>query len=162
MSPLLRTAFCVLALIASGVRAEEPTRLAIPPNATEVRQLAVPGGRGFQTSYILRAKYPATVVLDHYVHVLRAPWMHCDWIPNWESFLDSTTKPPRTVHQQLHVWLDSRRNRTLTLATQYYSSPQASREPDNDQQRVVLIEHFGQDLKQVANELKLRCPKHAL
>ena len=159
-----RAAVLIVAAIIVGIaRAEEPTPLPLPVHAIGVRQSLVFDGRAIQTDYMLRAKYPATPALEHYLRVIREPWIRCQWSGlNWESFLDGTVKPTQTVHQQLHIWLNPKARRTLVLATKYFSAGQSAREPDNDDQRVVLMEYFAQNVREVARDLQLKCPPNAL
>lgn len=136
-----------------------PTPLAVPDNAVEVRRFEFLRGRAYQTDFTLKVPYPATPAFEHYLKVVPAPWVRCDWSgPEWQSHLDGTDGPTRTVHQQLHMWVNHDARRTLMLATRYVSASDCAPTPLNDDQRVVVVEYFGVDVDDSISVLKLKCP----
>jgi hypothetical protein len=89
--------------------------------------------------------------------------VRCDWVPEWQSFLDAAVTPNRTVHQQMHVWINREARRELLLAMSYYSPPtDCAPRPSNDDQQVIVVEYFSVDVDEVVEKLKLRCPAKPL
>jgi hypothetical protein len=80
----------------------------------------------------------------------------------WESFIDGTVTPNQRVHQQLHMWVNRDSRRTLMLATRYYSSDGCASTPDNNNQRVVIVENLQQNVEDIISKLKLKCPAKEL
>lgn len=138
--------------------AETPTKLSVPQDAIEVRQVSFAQGRAHQTYFTLKAAYPDDRALEHYMKAIPEPWVRCDWAPEWQSFLDGTVKPVRTVHQQLHVWLNRDARRMLALSMKYNSPSDCAPRPLNDEQQVVLVEYLGADVNSEIQRLKLSCP----
>jgi hypothetical protein len=135
-----------------------PTPLTVPESATQVQQLDFLQGRAHQTDFRLKARYPDTRALDHYLKTIGAPWVRCDWVPEWQSFLDGTATPVRTVHQQMHMWVNREERRTLMLSMRYHSPSDCAPDPLNDDQQVVLVEYLGVDVDDTIQQLKLTCP----
>ncbi len=138
---------------------EQPTRIAPPQGASDVKELWLNNGIAFQTYFVMRARYPDNSAMNHYFKVIGEPWVRCDWMPEWQSFLDGTASPIQTVHQKAYAWVHPVNRRILTVATRYYSSEKAMLEPDNESQQVLVLEYFKQDIQQEIARLKLRCPK---
>ena len=154
---------CALLVLGCGMRQETQTSLSVPVGATDLQQRSVFGGSAFQTDFALHAHFPASPARQHYFALVREPWVPCEWGPKetpegWSSFLDGTVMPLVTVHQQLQVWINPQSKRMLLLAVRYYSSGRSFRNPDSDEQRVVLVEYFHQDLAQIVAQLNLSCP----
>ena len=150
-------------LLASALAACQPpaksTILPVPNGALDVRQIDLLEGRAHQTDFTLRVKFPASLALEHYSRVVPEPWIRCDWSgPEWQSFLDGTANPIHTVHQQLHMWVNRPAHRTLLLSTKYYSQGTRAPTPTNDDQRVVVVEYFNDDIDETISRLKLTCP----
>ena len=136
-----------------------PPAFPVPAGALETRQFPLENGRAFQTDFTMQVRYPGTPALDHYAKTVKAPWVRCEWSGlEWQRFLDSTASPPHTVHQQLHMWLNPDSRRTLMLGIRYISSKDSRGRPENDTQRVVVVEYFDQDIKDVVAKLNLKCP----
>jgi hypothetical protein len=150
------------ATIALGVVAcsptGEPTHLSVPDGAVEVRQTSFAGGRAHQTDFTLKVNYPDNRALHHYIKVVPAPWIRCDWAPTWGSHLDGTQAPVRTVHQQLHMWVNREAKRALLLSMRYYSDSDCAPKPLNDDQEVVVVEYMGIDVDDHIKDLQLKCP----
>jgi hypothetical protein len=151
----------VVALQACGFR-EKPTRLDVPEGAIEPRYFRFALGRAHQTSFTLREQYPNNSALEHYAKALPEPWVRCDWVPEWASFLDATVTPIRTVHQQLHVWINREARRSLMLSMSYYSPSDCAPEPLNDEQVVIVLEHTGVSVDTEIRRLDLKCPGRAI
>jgi hypothetical protein len=138
----------------------EPTPIDVPSGASSVERfpLAIQGG-AFQTQFTLQAAYPATPALDFYrAHILK-PWVLCEWSgPEWGNFIDATSKAPVRVHQLVYMWVNREANRTLMLSMRYYSAPDSLSAPDNDSQRVLLVEYMAPDIPSSIKDLNLRCP----
>jgi hypothetical protein len=61
------------------------------------------------------------------------------------------------------MWVNPQANRILLLSVSYDSdAPRDLRQrigpPDNDSQKVILVEYFDQDIKNEIDRLKLQCP----
>ena len=165
----LVVALGALLLLGCGMHAESPTSLPVPTQATDLEQRSVFEGSAFQTDFTVHAQFPASPARQHYLALVQAPWVPCEWGPKetpegWSSFLDATVTPLRTVHQQLQVWINPQSKRMLLLSVRYYSLGRSIRNPDSDEQRVVVIEYFHQDLPETIAQLNLSCPvsKNAL
>lgn len=140
-----------------------PTPLLVPEAAIDLNQFEFLQGRAFQTDFTLKVSYPATPAFEHYLKVVPPPWVRCDWSgPDWQSHLDATQGPVRTVHQQLHMWVNRDARRTLMLSTRYYSAADCAPTPLNDDQRVVVVEYFDVDVDDTISALKLTCPASAV
>jgi hypothetical protein len=159
---LLSVMVAAAALVGCAQR-ETPTVIPVPPGAMDLRQFSFVNGKAFQTDFTLRARFPETPALQHYVKVVGDPWVRCEWSqPEWQRFIDGTVTPNQTVHQQIHMWINPGARRTLLLSTRYYSATAHNRVPDNDNQRVVVVEYFGEDTKEVISRLNLKCPLEAV
>lgn len=87
------------------------------------------------------------------------PWRYCVWSEKeWQSFGDFNEGRNRTIHQQLHMWVNPDAKRILALALRYTSAGSRSGEPDNDMQSVVLVEQISTDVKQAISDMQLKCP----
>jgi len=137
---------------------DAPTQLPVPERAIEPKQFKRAAGRAHQTTFTLRAQYPDNSALEHYAKAVPEPWVRCDWVPEWESFLDGTVKPLQTVHQQMHIWINREARRSLLLSMQYYSPSDCAPNPLNDEQQVIVVEYMGVDVDDEIRRLKLRCP----
>jgi hypothetical protein len=84
--------------------------------------------------------------------------MRCDYAPEWDSFLDATVKPIRTIHQQMHIWVNRKERRSLLLSMRYYSPSDCAPKPLNDEQEVIVLEHMGVDIEEEIRIFKLKCP----
>ena len=142
-----------------AIAAELPTLLTVPSEAKQLIQLFILDGRAYQTSFTLKTPYPATPALDHYSQQLAEPWTRCEWIPKWERFLDGTVNPVQTVHQHGTVWINPEQRRSLMLAMRYLSPGKSAGNPRNENQHVIVVEYFDQDVKELVSLLKLKCPK---
>jgi hypothetical protein len=154
---LLAIAVGVLALLGCGF-GEAPTQLAVPEGAIEPKQVKFAWGRAHQTIFTLRAQYPNDSALAHYAKALPEPWIRCDWVPEWDSFLDGTVEPVRTVHQQMHIWVNREASRSLLLSMRYYSPSDCAPKPLNDEQEVIVLEHMGVDVEEEIRTFNLKCP----
>lgn len=150
------------AALAGCTQRETPTAIPVPPGATDLRQFSFVNGKAFQTDFTLRARFPDTPALRHYAKIMTDPWVRCEWsAPEWQRLIDGTVTPNQIVYQQNHMWVNPGARRTLLLTTKYYSATARDRVPDNDDQRVVVVEYFGEDTKEVISRLNLKCPPEA-
>jgi len=154
---VLTIAAGTLALVACGF-GQAPTKLPVPEAAIEPEQITFALGRAHQTIFTLRAAYPNNTALEHYTKALPEPWIRCDYAPEWDSFLDATVKPTRTIHQQMHIWVNREERRSLLLAMRYYSPSDCAPKPLNDEQEVIVLEHTGVDIDEEIRTFKLKCP----
>jgi hypothetical protein len=137
----------------------KPTSVEIPSNATSVERFSILNGHAFQTQFTLDAVYPATPALEFYRARLGEPWVLCEWSgPQWQNFEDAQQTPRVGVHQLLYMWINREANRTLMLSMRYYSAPSSRIVPDNNAQKVLLVEYLTPDITRSINELNLRCP----
>ena len=135
----------------------------MPSGATDIKHTVLFDGGAQQTDFILHARYPSALAFEHYSKVIGQPWRYCTWSgKEWQSFTDATGAKTRTVHQQLHMWVNPKAKRTLALALRYSSDTSRQGEPDNELQSVVLIEHMSTDIKETIDNLKLNCPADVL
>jgi hypothetical protein len=155
----MRIVVLLAAALATPAFAEEATQLSAPEGAKGLREDRILDGRAHQTSFTLEVRYPIAPAFEHYSKQLGAPWVECEWIPQWQSFGDHTMKPPRRVHQQATIWINPKQRRTLMVMSRYYSSIEGAGNPEYDTQHVVVVEYFGQDVKQHVESLKLKCPR---
>jgi hypothetical protein len=153
------TLLTMIALLASCRSPEEPTKISPPEGAIDVREVKLTDINAYQTYFTMRVRYPANPALAHYSKVIGQPWIRCDWIPEWQGFVDGTVSPNRTVHQQASVWVNPAARRTLMIASTYQSSANWVGNPESEDQQVVVVEYFDQDIQQIISMLKLRCPK---
>lgn len=155
----IRGFVALVALLSACSETYVPTPLAVPDSAIALQQFEFLQGHAYQTEYTLKAAYPATPAFEHYLRIVPAPWIRCDWSgPNWQRFLDSTEGPTRTVLQQLHMWVNREAERTLMLATRYVSAGDCTSIPLDEDQHVVVVEYFGVDVDDTITHLKLTCP----
>jgi len=56
------------------------------------------------------------------------------------------------------MWVNRPAHRTLLLSTKYYSQGTRAPTPTNDDQRVVVVEYFNDDIDETISRLKLTCP----
>jgi hypothetical protein len=145
-------------VLAACAPKETATILPVPKDALEVRQVDFLDGHAHQTDFTLKVKFPNAPALEHYSNAIQAPWIRCDWDPEWQSFLDSTVTPVQTVHRQLHMWVNPGARRILALATRYYSASDCAPQPQNSEQRVSVVEYMGVDVDDTIAKLKLVCP----
>jgi hypothetical protein len=137
----------------------EPTILGTPPAAIDVGNVVFLQGRAHQTDFTLEVGFPANPAFDYYSNVLEPPWERCDWSgPGWEDFGDITSGSARTIHQQLHMWVNREARRRVALATRYYSPGRCAGEPSNNKQKVVVVEYLNVDVDETISTLKLTCP----
>ena len=147
------------AFLLSCTSDNQPTIFPLPSGATDVKQIDLFAGSAHQTDFLLHARYPSALAFEHYSKVIGQPWRYCTWGgKEWQSFLDATGEKPRTIHQQLHMWVNPNAKRTLALALRYSSETSHQGEPENDLQSVVLIEHMSTNIKETIDNLKLNCP----
>lgn len=154
---MLAIAVGVLVLTACGF-GEAPTQLAAPEGAVELKQVKFAWGRAHQTIFTLRTQYPNDSALEHYAKALPEPWVRCDWVPEWDSFLDATAGPVRTIHQQMHIWVNREARRSVLLSMRYYSPSDCAPKPLNDEQEVIVLEHMGVDVDEEIRTFNLKCP----
>ncbi|MBL0122455.1 MAG: hypothetical protein IPP88_06880 [Betaproteobacteria bacterium] len=149
----------LVAFLVSCTSDDQPTTFPIPTGATDITQTTLLPGRAYQTDFILHATYPSAVAFEHYSRVIGQPWRYCTWGgKEWQSFKDFTGGQKRTIHQQLHMWVNPKAKRTLALALRYSSETTVGGAPESDSQSVVLIEHMSTDVKEAIDTMKLNCP----
>lgn len=149
----------IFTILASCTSENKPTSFPMPPGATEVRNTVLLADSAYQTDFILHATYPSTLAFAHYSKVIGMPWRYCVWSgKEWQSYGDHNEGRIRSIHQQLHIWVNPEAKRTLTLALRYTSAGSRIGEPDNDMQSVILVEQMSTDVKQAINDLQLKCP----
>jgi len=150
---LLLLAFCV-----SNVCLAADLRYPVPPGAKDQRHVRLADTGGEQDYFVVVQPYPSTSVLEHYRKVF-ARWIECKPAEaGWQSFGDLSAPTPRLVHQLLREWVRPDNKSVVTLGIMYYSDGTQRRQlPDNDTQRVVLIEHEVPDGRAAAKELGYTC-----
>jgi hypothetical protein len=156
----------IVVLIASLLLAEsassQPTKLPLPAGAKDVQEIELSEGGAHETYFKIDVPYPENPALEHYKAIVKKPWVRCSWIPVWESFIDGTSHPPRTVYQQATVWINRDTKRTLMVSSQYSAPEKSGERPDNNDQKVVVIEYMHQDVDKIIATLKLQCPEFAM
>ena len=157
---LVRAPLLLVLLIAVGC-SSEPTPLEIPPGAANVERFLFLDGRAHQTQFELNVAFPEAPALAFYEHALPSQWIKCEWVPAWSRFVDAQGKEPYTVHQQLHMWVNPELERMLMLSLRYHSSKDCCEVPDNQTQRVVVVEYLRTSVADAIEQLKLRCPPEA-
>lgn len=147
--PLLLT----LSLVTPSNSIELPTRLSKPEGAFNIQEGNLTDVEAYETYFTMKVAYPANPAIAHYSNVIGSPWVRCEYIPEWESYLRGN----RVVHQQAFIWVNKPARRSLMVASQYYSSAKRAGKPDNDNQQVFVVEYFNEDVRQVISSLKLKC-----
>lgn len=145
-------------LLAACQSREEPTRLSLPVGAVDVQEVQLLGGKAHETLFTMQVRFPANPALKHYSKEIKGPWVRCNWVPEWQSFVDGTEVPNKTVHQQMYVWINRPAKRMLTLSSRYYSSEHCPGEPENEVQQVILVEYLDANIDDTISHLKLECP----
>jgi hypothetical protein len=129
----------------------------IPDGARNQRHLRLFDTGGEQNYFEIVRPYPSTFVLEQYRKVF-SRWTECKPAETWQSFGDLSTPKPRFVHQLLREWVRPDNRSVVTLAVLYYSEGTEHRaRPDNDTQRVVLIEYEVPDGRAMAENLGYKC-----
>lgn len=88
---------------------------------------------------------------------MTSPWVYCEWGPEWSRFGDAQETVSYTVHQQLHMWVNRKAQRTLMLSMRYRSPDKCCKVPDNNLQHIMLVEYIGDDVEEQIKRLDLRC-----
>ena len=153
----MRAVAFIVFFILSGDLIAAPTRYPIPSGATAIRHLRITDTGGEQDYFEIRLEYPSTLILDHYRKVF-SRWTECKPPKTWQSFGDITGPSPRFIHQLLSQWVSADNRSSVTLAARYYSEGVQHRSrPDNDIQRVALIEYKVPDARAHAALLGYQC-----
>ena len=127
------------------------------PEGAQHRQHLRLANMGEQDYFEIDRPYPSTFVLDHYRKVFRR-WTECKLDDTWRSFGDVSGSNPRFIHQLVREWLRSDNHSVVTLAIRYYSKGAQHRAlPDDDIQRVVLIEYEVPDAKAMVEQRGSKC-----
>jgi hypothetical protein len=130
----------------------------VPSGAIDVTHRTFNGGHAFQTDFKLTAKFPANPALTHYSKLLDGSWKKCTWIKGWSHYLDGTRDPAVMIHEAGDIWLKPEAKRYIMLSVRYVSSDTcAGDRPENDQQKVVLVEYADVNTSDVRQELGLSC-----
>ena len=147
----------LLLLVAGGACLGAPMQYPVPDGAQNQRHLRLSDTGGEQDYFEIARPYPSTFVLDHYRKVF-SQWKECKSAETWQSFGDLSVPQPRFVHQLLREWVSPDNKSVATLALLYYSAGSQHRAvPDNDTQRVVLIEYKVPDGGAMAETLGYKC-----
>jgi hypothetical protein len=133
---------------------ELPTRLPKPEGAFNIHEGNLTDVEAYETYFTMKVAYPANPAIAHYSNVIGAPWVRCEFIPEWLSHLRGN----RVVHQQAFMWVNKPARRTLLVASKYYSSAKRAGKPENDDQLVFVVEYFNEDAQEVISSLELKCP----
>ena len=136
----------------------KPTPLELPEGATNVEMFSIFQVSGHQTVFTIEVKYPANPAFTHVATQLDGSWELCDWIPEWQSFIDGTVEPEIRVHQQAFIWVKRSENRRLLLSSRYESARTWNGAPENDEQTVIVVEYFDDDVEDTIDWLNLSCP----
>lgn len=147
---LLMSGFC-----AAGVASD--LRYPVPDGARNPRHIRLADTGGEQDYFDVARPYPSVSVLDHYRKVF-AKWTECKPPEPWQSFGDVSGAQPRFIHQLIWQWVKPDNRSVMTLLIRYESEGARHRvRPDNDIQRVVLIEYAVPDGLAAAKELGGKC-----
>ena len=107
-----------------------------------------------QIYYDVNLTYPKTALTGEHFKKLRAlGWSKCT-APRegWESYIDVSQgeNRERSVFQNISYWYKDKT--LLTISMMYYASVTKEKRcievPDNSQQRVIILEHSGPDVKE--------------
>jgi hypothetical protein len=154
----LIVAFCTLINLSY---ADEAASVFPPPSgAVNVMNHTFNDGGAHQTDFVMHAKYPASPAYQHYSNAVGRTWQTCaGWGGDkWERYLDGSHGPLKTVHQQLHMWVNAASRRTLVLGVRYLSSDNCGDDPESDEQHVVLVEYLDQDVPAIMKLYGVQCP----
>ena len=114
-----------------------------------------------QLFYRLNEAYPSINVLNYYKeYFLKYNWRECKNNTNeWESFIDATITPGRSVHQVIHYWIKKNESKLGIISLRYYSESRKSKSiPDNNVQNVFVLMQRGLDnLENELSRLSLDC-----
>lgn len=150
----------LLVLAISGCSAEDSawTAFPIPEQAVEVRETGNEASMKI-TSFVVKAEFPDTTILDFYRERLAPPWVLCEGRTKWDSYSDKFGPDPFFVHSLRKSWANIEASRLLMIRLSYESDGEQFREmPDNDNQIVELFELVDEDLALKFPTGKIRCP----
>ena len=115
-------------------------------------------GIAYERVYFLNKKYPYNGVVKHYESVIERPWIPCQPQDGWTGYLDSSGKETAYVHRIMRHWANHDSSRLLMLAISYRSlGTKVLKEPNNDNQTILLVEYIQPNLKSSLKELELIC-----
>jgi hypothetical protein len=155
-------AFCFVAFTSAAIFAVGPTfdEFSLPPGAFDVERTTFLDGHARGIKFRIRAKYPESPALGHYLKVVGEPWSDCGEEDSWKRMQDSTNLGRRiTVHQQTHTWKDEdvKGERVLVLTSNYYSSTQTGGFPESEEQHISFEEFVEQDFAEWRHVFGPRC-----
>ena len=146
-----------LAFVTPSNSIELPTQLSKPEGAFNIHEGNLTDVEAYETYFTMKVAYPANPAIAHYSNVIGAPWIRCEFIPEWSSYRQGN----RVVHDQAFMWVNKPARRTLLVASKYYSSAKRGGKPENDDQLVLVVEYFNEDVQEVISSLKLKRPRGA-
>jgi hypothetical protein len=153
-------AFFFVVFASAAIFAVGPTfdEFSPPTGAFDVERTTFQDGHGRGTKFRMRAKYPESPALSHYLKVVGEPWLDCGEEGSWKRMQDLTNLGRKiAVHQQTHTWKDVKGERVLVLTINFYSSTQAGGFRETDDQHISLEEFVEQDFAQWRHVFGPRC-----
>ena len=149
-------------LYAASSSASDWDTFPLYPEAQGVKEFTLFEGQAHEIFFTIEAPYPFSGVIDHYNKHISDPWIPCaSRSEGWSAFGDVSGKTHRFVHQYIHYWANFNKQRLLSLSIKYYSSgAEYRKKPDNNTQRIILIEYKHQDVHDALKWLSIECEKN--
>jgi len=103
---------------AAGVEGVPP----IPGKAFNVEDYTVAGSETLQATFRLKAPYPTSRIMAHYLSGVGPAWTRCESRhPGWQVYVDTSAGTPRVVHQVIRYWVSFKQKKMLSVIVRHYS-----------------------------------------
>lgn len=144
---------------AAGVEGVPP----IPGKAFDVEDYTVAGSETLQATFRLKAPYPYSRIMAHYLAGVGPAWTRCESRhPGWQVYVDTSAGTPRVVHQVIRYWVSFKQKKMLSVIVRHYSGgSEIHCQPDTDTEQAVVVVSQSPNLPKEINLLGLACGVHA-
>src|SRR6266567_4054206 len=144
----------------AGAASGKKTMFPVPPGAEKPDHVVLSPRIVEQDYFWMKAEYPATPALEHYVKIF-ATWRQCGTPEKgWDGYGDESNGQNRYLHNFVRYWISPANDRAVTVLFQYRSAGVAYRKrPDNDNQFVAVIQHRVRDAAAHFASIDVQCPK---
>lgn len=131
----------------------------VPEGAQEVKKLNLGTKNTQQLFFQVNEPYPSTRVIDMYRdHLNENGWKQCTaQAQGWTSHEDLSSDQHLLVHKLADYWVDQGGSKLLILSAMYYSTDLTKKNPDNDEQRVIVWVQRVSDLNEELSRLQVTC-----
>lgn len=157
----------VLLLVVAGCDSSNDGRydlidhFSVPAEAYDVKKLKLGYGDSTQQIFFrVKESYPSLRVVNQYEeHLRKSGWAQCTGArKDWDSFEDASSVEPIHVHRVLQHWVNRKERLLLLLSATYTSKVDATKQPDNDVQNVVVWVQKTGNLQHEVDRLGIKCP----